>query len=60
MVDARFVCPIQDCAQSAGTLTTCITLRHTYRAWLHDVGTPIGVMKDLVRHSDIHTAMNRP
>jgi integrase len=27
-------------------------LRHTYRAWLDDVGTPNGVMKDLMRHSD--------
>ncbi len=34
------------------------TLRHTYRAWLDDVGTPIGVMKDLMRHSDIRTTMN--
>jgi integrase len=34
------------------------TLRHTYRSWLDDVGTPIGVMKDLMRHSDIRTTMN--
>lgn len=28
-------------------------LRHTYRSWLDDNGTPLGVQKDLMRHSDI-------
>jgi integrase len=34
------------------------TLRHTYRSWLDVAGTPIGGMKDLMRHSDIRTTMN--
>lgn len=34
------------------------TMRHTYRSWLDGVGTPIGVMKDLMRHADIRTTMN--
>jgi integrase len=28
-------------------------LRHTYRAWLNAAGTPLGVQKDLMRHSSI-------
>ena len=27
--------------------------RHTYRSWLNAAGTPLGVQKDLMRHSDI-------
>jgi integrase len=30
----------------------------TFRSWLDEVGTPIGVMKDLMRHSDILITMN--
>ncbi|MGA7524516.1 MAG: site-specific integrase [Acidobacteriaceae bacterium] len=34
------------------------TLRHSYRTWLDAKGTPVGVQKDLLRHSDIGTTMN--
>ena len=34
------------------------TLRHSYRSWLDAVGTPIGVLQELMRHSDIRTTMN--
>lgn len=34
------------------------TLRHTYRSWLNRTGTPMGVQKDLLRHSDVSTTMN--
>jgi integrase len=34
------------------------SIRIEDRAWLDDVGTRIGVMKDLMRHSDIRTTMN--
>ena len=33
-------------------------LRHTYRAWLNAEGTPLGVQKDLLRHSNISTTAN--
>jgi len=32
--------------------------RHTYRAWLDDNGTPLGIQKDLMRHADIKTTAN--
>ncbi len=32
-------------------------LRHTFRALLDSVGTPIGVMQKLMRHSDVRTTM---
>jgi len=32
--------------------------RHSYRSWLDEAGTPIGVMKELMRHSQIATTMN--
>jgi integrase len=34
------------------------TMRHTYRAWLDAVGTPIAVQQKLMRHADIRTTMN--
>jgi integrase len=34
------------------------TMRHSYRAWLDAVGTPIAVQQKLMRHSDIRTTMN--
>jgi integrase len=34
------------------------TFRHTYRTWLDEVGTPMGIMQKLMRHSDICTTMN--
>lgn len=33
------------------------TLRHTYRAWLDSVGTPVGVQQKLMRHTDVRTTM---
>lgn len=33
-------------------------LRHSYRAWLDRLGAPIGVQRDLMRHTDIRTTMN--
>ena len=32
--------------------------RHTHRTWLDSVGTPIGVQREMMRHSDIRTTMN--
>lgn len=32
--------------------------RHTYRAWLDAVGTPVAVQQKMMRHSDIRTTMN--
>jgi integrase len=32
--------------------------RHTHRAWLDSLGTPVGVQQRLMRHSDIRTTMN--
>jgi integrase len=34
------------------------SMRHTYRAWLDAVGTPIAVQQKLMRHADIRTTMN--
>jgi integrase len=34
------------------------TMRHTYRAWLDAVGTPVAVQQKLMRHADIRTTMN--
>ena len=34
------------------------TFRHTHRTWLDSVGTPIGVQRQMMRHSDIRTTMN--
>ena len=33
------------------------SFRHTYRSWLDVVGTPLGVQKRLMRHTDIRTTM---
>ncbi|HEV2395725.1 MAG TPA: site-specific integrase [Candidatus Sulfotelmatobacter sp.] len=49
----------QKAAKSAGIGglgTHC--LRHTYRTWLDSVGTPVGVMQKLMRHTDVRTTMN--
>ncbi len=32
--------------------------RHSYRAWLNDNGTQLGVQKDLMRHANISTTAN--
>lgn len=34
-------------------------LRHSYRSWLDAKGVPVGIQKDLLRHSDVTTTMNR-
>ena len=34
------------------------TLRHTYRSWMDNNGTPLGIQKDLMRHTDIKMTMN--
>ena len=34
-------------------------LRHSCRSWLDAKGVPLGVQKDLLRHADISTTMNR-
>src|SRR5215469_1441731 len=44
-------------AAGIGKLATH-TMRHTYRAWLDAVGTPIAVQQKLMRHADIRTTMN--
>jgi len=33
-------------------------MRHSYRAWLDAVGTPVAVQQKLMRHEDIRTTMN--
>jgi integrase len=33
------------------------TLRHTYRSWMDNNGTPLGIQKDLMRHTDIKMTM---
>ena len=33
-------------------------MRHSYRAWLDAVGTPIAVQQKLMRHTDIRTTLN--
>ncbi len=33
-------------------------LRHTYSTLLHELGAPLAVQKELLRHSDIQTTMN--
>jgi integrase len=33
-------------------------MRHSSRAWLDAVGTPIAVQQKLMRHADIRTTMN--
>ena len=34
------------------------TFRHSYRRWLDEAGTPVGLIKELMRHSQISTTMN--
>lgn len=34
------------------------TFRHTYRTWLDEAGTPLGVIQGLMRHAKIATTMN--
>lgn len=34
------------------------TFRHSYRAWLHASGTPVGIQQRLMRHASIATTMN--
>ena len=34
------------------------TFRHSYRRWLDEAGTPLGIIKELMRHADISTTMN--
>lgn len=38
--------------------TSSHVFRHTYRTWLDSTGSPVGVQKQLMRHSDIRTTMN--
>ncbi len=45
-----------EAASIGGFGTHC--LRHTYRTWLDSVGTPVGVMQKLMRHTDVRTTMN--
>jgi len=33
------------------------SLRHTFRTWLDSVGTPVGIMQKLMRHTDVRTTM---
>jgi integrase len=44
-------------AAGLGHLTSH-SMRHTYRTWLDELGTPIGVIQRLMRHADIRTTMN--
>ncbi len=34
------------------------TFRHSYRSWLDEIGAPMGVQKELMRHASIQTTMN--
>jgi integrase len=33
------------------------SFRHTFRSWLDEVGTPLGVQRRLMRHTDLRTTM---
>lgn len=47
-------------AASAARLghVTSHSARHSYRTWLDNIGTPIGIIQRLMRHADIRTTMN--
>jgi integrase len=34
------------------------TLHHTYRSWLNEIGAPMKVQQELMRHASIQTTMN--
>lgn len=34
------------------------TFRHSYRRWLDEAGTPVGIIKELMRHAHISTTMD--
>ena len=34
------------------------TFRHSYRRWLDEAGTPLGIIKELMRHAHISTTMD--
>jgi integrase len=34
------------------------TFRHSYRRWLDEAGTPVGIIKELMRHAHIATTMD--
>ena len=34
------------------------TFRHTYRSWLDEIGAPMKVQQELMRHASIQTTMN--
>jgi integrase len=51
---------LQPIAKSLGLgRVTWHGLRHSCRSWLDAKGTPMGVQKDLMRHSDVSTTMNK-
>ena len=51
---------LQPAAESLGLgKVTWHSLRHSCRSWLDAKGTPVGTMKDLLRHADVSTTMNR-
>ena len=51
---------LQPVAQSLGLgKVTWHGLRHSCRTWLDAKGVPVGLQKDLLRHSDVSTTMNR-
>jgi integrase len=51
---------LQPVARTLGLGTvTWHGLRHACRSWLDATGAPVGVQKDLLRHADIATTMNR-
>lgn len=50
---------LSDAAKRAGLgHVSSHTFRHTHRTWLDSVGTPVGVQRQMMRHSDIRTTMN--
>jgi integrase len=51
---------IKPAARKAGLgRVTWHTLRHSCRTWLDSEGASVGTQKDLLRHADISTTMNR-
>ena len=34
------------------------TFRHSYRRWLDEAGTPVGIIKELMRHAHVSTTMD--
>lgn len=50
--------PDVSCSQERGDAEGTQAFRHTYRSWLHAVGTGVAVQQKMMRHADIRTTFN--